>query len=63
MNLKPYSANDIRLSAIEALCEKSLYEFVKRAWNQIDSTTFVNDWYIGVICEYLEYLFFSWLSE
>ncbi len=59
MNLKQFSKNDTQLAVIEAICEKSLYEFVKYAWDKIDSTAYIDDWYIEVICQYLEDLFFG----
>lgn len=37
-----------------AICESSLYEYIKRAWHTIESSQYVDDWYIGCISEYLE---------
>lgn len=51
-------ANGIpELAAIEkALCQKSLREFVKFAWHQVEPATqkFQDNWHIGAICEHLE---------
>ena len=42
--------------AIKALCEKSLYDFVKHAWKHIEPSEFIEDEYIRVMCDYLEQL-------
>jgi len=40
----------------KVLCEKSLHEFVKAAWHQVEpeSQAFQDNWHIGAICEHLE---------
>ena len=35
-------------------CEKSLYEFVQKAWKYIDPAPFVGGWHIEALCEHLQ---------
>lgn len=36
------------------LCERSLYEFVKLAWDVVEPAEFQGNWHIETICEHLE---------
>jgi predicted phage terminase large subunit-like protein len=37
------------------ICKRSLYEFIKRSWNEVEAgTKFVDGWHIKAICTYLE---------
>src|SRR5579885_2022983 len=43
------------LDAIEKeLCERSLYEFLQRAWPHFDPAIFTGGWHLEAICEHLE---------
>lgn len=37
-----------------AICELSLHEFTRRAWNQLEPGSFQDNWHIGAICEHLQ---------
>lgn len=37
-----------------ALCERSLHEYVKLAWNRAEPKPFTDGWHIQAICEHLE---------
>jgi predicted phage terminase large subunit-like protein len=48
-----------RLQAAEELhgrrtARKSLHEFVRQAWAQVESAPFVDNWHVGAICEHLQ---------
>src|SRR5215216_4513447 len=47
------------LKEIEAeQCKRSLHTFVQLSWSLVEQATpFVDNWHIGIICEYLEALF------
>jgi len=36
------------------LGERSLYDFVKLAWDQVETSKFIDNWHIALICEELE---------
>src|SRR6516225_6048301 len=36
------------------LARKSLYEFVRQAWSEVEAVPFVDNWHIGAICEHLQ---------
>src|SRR5262249_51962490 len=33
---------------------KSLHEFVRQGWAEVDSVPFVDNWHIGALCEHLQ---------
>lgn len=41
----------------EAVARRGLYEFVKRAWHQVETTPYNDNWHIALICERLEACF------
>lgn len=36
------------------LCQESLYEFVKQAWEIVEPNPYIDNWHIGAICEHLQ---------
>jgi len=48
------TSRDCERSLFPLIRQKSLYHFVKTFWSIINSTTFVDEWYIQAICEHLE---------
>src|SRR3954454_15918373 len=42
------------LEAQRRAAERSLYEFVKRAWHVVESQPFIDNWHIGMLCEHLQ---------
>lgn len=44
------------LEQVEAeICKRSLHEFIKRSWNEVEGgTKFVDGWHIRAVCTYLE---------
>lgn len=46
----PKSADEIE----KALCERSLYRFLERAWPAFDPARFMGNWHLGAIAEHLE---------
>jgi hypothetical protein len=35
-------------------CENRFYNFVKTAWPHVESRPFIDNWHVGVLCEYLQ---------
>ena len=35
-------------------CERSFYDFVKRAWSSVESTPYQDSWHVRILCERLE---------
>jgi len=54
------SKEQVRKAAEKAICEKSLYHFVRLGWKHVDPAEFVDDWHIKVVCDELQKL---WESE
>lgn len=50
---RPISEQEIRAAETE-LATRHLYDFVKQAWSQVESTPFVDNWHIVAICEHLQ---------
>ena len=49
--LNEYNLQDVQ----KELAEKSMYEFIKQAWNTIEpGRQFYDNWHIQAICEHLE---------
>lgn len=46
-----------RLAREKRDCKSSLYTFAKRAWEHVDTSQYLDNWHIGVKCEYLEALY------
>jgi len=57
MDYPNLSKEQIVKGAIKALCEKSLFHFVKYGWRYVDPAEFVDDWHIKVICDELQSLY------
>ena len=36
------------------ICTRSLMQFIKRAWGQVEQDEFVDNWHIQAMCEHLE---------
>src|SRR5262245_21046519 len=36
------------------MARKSLYEFVRQGWHEIEAAPFIDNWHIGIICEHLQ---------
>ena len=36
------------------ICERSLHEFIRHFWSEMDPSLYVDGWHIGAICEHLE---------
>ncbi len=36
------------------MARKSLYEFVRQGWTEVEAAPFVDNWHIGAICEHLQ---------
>lgn len=51
--------NLLDLAIDKALCERSLFEFVKMGWSSADPSEFVEDWYLEIICRALEDIYFG----
>lgn len=52
--LTPQEFDEMEALLLTLSAESSLHEFVKQAWNEVESVPFVDNWHIRAICEHLE---------
>src|SRR5215471_9525053 len=57
--MSSWQGSSYRLEAATELhrrrqARRSLHEFVRQGWSQVESVPFVDNWHVGAVCEHLQ---------